>query len=92
MRAERCDVTVDSRGDPALVVWLGQPFAVQRVLRTFCTGGSGTGGLSTPLREHWWVQSGETTLHVYRVEYGGREVLWWLAAIDPDPRGFMRLM
>ncbi|RJF73407.1 hypothetical protein D3875_19510 [Deinococcus cavernae] len=81
-----------------MVTWQEQAFPVSRVLRTYCTGGPGKGGLSTPLLEHWIVEAGATTLHVYAVDHGPsglpgqRAVLWWLAAIDPDPRGFMRLM
>lgn len=92
MRAERCEATIDRAGNPILVVWHGQEFRIQRVLRTFCSGG--TGNLS--LREHWIVDADATTLHIYSVEYGAPgfrgEKLWWLAAIDPDPRGFMRLL
>lgn len=98
MRAERCEVELDDSGNPAEITWQQRTFTVSRILRTYCTGGPGKGGLSTPLLEHWMVLADDTTLHVYVVDYGPtgrpgrREVVWWLAAIDPDPRGFMRLM
>lgn len=89
MRHERCEVQINRQGEPISVHWNGQDYPVNKILRTYCTGG--TGGLS--LREHWIVDGGFATMHVYSVEYGSagfrKEKWWWLGAIDPDPRGFM---
>lgn len=89
MRQERCEVEVNAGGQPLLVRWYGHEFPVTRVLRHFHTPAAD--GLS--LTEHWRLECGKVLMHVYAVEYGAagfrRARLWWLGAIDPDPRGFL---
>lgn len=90
MRHERCEVQTNNLGEPAEVRWQGRVYAALKVARTYASGGN------LSLREHWILDGEAVTLHVYSVEYGSAghrtEKWWWLAGIDPDPRGFMVLM